>query len=140
MSWDNTLTSEQIRLGLIETARTMAMEAIEENMPAWSDAAASDPGFAAWFWEEIFNQADDWRIPLPQSARPVSARPRTRKPISDRVRLFVYERDGYACVHCGAHRYLTLDHIQPHSLGGSDEIDNLQTLCRICNCRKGARA
>ena len=62
-----------------------------------------------------------------------------RKPIPFRVRLFVYERDGYRCVQCGGIEDLTIDHIYPWILGGADTADNLQTLCRSCNCRKGAR-
>ena len=31
------------------------------------------------------------------------------------------------------------DAIHPYSLGGEDTFDNLQTLCRPCNSRKGAR-
>jgi len=32
---------------------------------------------------------------------------------------------------------LTKDHILPVSLGGSDELDNLQTMCDKCNSKKG---
>ena len=32
---------------------------------------------------------------------------------------------------------LTKDHIMPKSKGGSDELDNLQTLCGPCNFKKG---
>lgn len=63
----------------------------------------------------------------------------TRPKIPEAIRLFVYERDGWACLHCGATANLSLDHIYPWSLGGPDEIDNLQTLCRSCNSKKGAR-
>lgn len=35
--------------------------------------------------------------------------------------------------------HLSLDHIHPYSLGGEDTLGNLQTLCRPCNSRKGAR-
>jgi len=62
-----------------------------------------------------------------------------RKPIPPRIRLFVYERDGYRCVRCGSVENLTIDHIHPWILGGADTADNLQALCRSCNCRKGAR-
>jgi len=65
--------------------------------------------------------------------------PEQRLHISPATRRAVYERDGYRCRLCGRSRDLTLDNICPWSLGGSDEISNLQTLCRPCNCRKGAR-
>lgn len=62
-----------------------------------------------------------------------------RKSIPARVRQFIYQRDGFACLECGTSDDLTLDHIWPWSKGGADEIDNLRTLCRSCNSRKGAR-
>lgn len=62
-----------------------------------------------------------------------------RQAIPKAVRAFVYERDGYTCVLCGSTEDLTLDHIFPYSLGGLDEPNNLRTLCRSCNSRKGAR-
>ena len=33
---------------------------------------------------------------------------------------------------------MTKDHIVPKSLGGSDLMDNYQTMCSICNTKKGA--
>lgn len=54
-----------------------------------------------------------------------------------RKRAIVFERDEHTCRHCGASEHLTVDHVYPKSLGGSDELDNLQTLCRSCNSRKG---
>lgn len=67
------------------------------------------------------------------------AAPRRRKHIPLEVRLAVYERDGWACLQCSATEPLSLDHIWPWSLGGSDRAENLQTLCLPCNMRKGAR-
>ncbi len=32
---------------------------------------------------------------------------------------------------------LEIDHVQPHSKSGTDDIDNLQTLCILCNRGKG---
>lgn len=71
--------------------------------------------------------------------RDPSYTPRSRRHISDAIRHAVYARDGHACLHCGATSRLSLDHIYPYSLGGEDTLDNLQTLCRPCNSRKGAR-
>lgn len=59
--------------------------------------------------------------------------------IPNRLRMAVYERDGFACVECASEDDLTLDHIHPWSKGGEDTYENLRTLCRPCNSRKGAR-
>ena len=52
----------------------------------------------------------------------------------------VFKRDGYKCVECGASRddgaTLHVDHKIPVSKGGTDELDNLQTLCQDCNLNK----
>lgn len=55
------------------------------------------------------------------------------------VREQVYERDGRKCVNCGSPEELTLDHIVPKSKGGPRIFENLQTMCRTCNQRKGNR-
>ena len=65
--------------------------------------------------------------------------PVTRAYIPDRLRQAVYNRDGRRCLRCGTTNDLSLDHIHPWSLGGRDTFENLQTLCRRCNSRKGAR-
>lgn len=57
-----------------------------------------------------------------------------------RLRPIVFRRDGYRCLECGRTDDLSVDHIAPLSLGGSNDLSNLQTLCRPCNSRKGARA
>jgi 5-methylcytosine-specific restriction endonuclease McrA len=62
-----------------------------------------------------------------------------RARIPDRLRIAVYERDGHQCVECDSTEDLSLDHIWPWSKGGQDSYENLRTLCRPCNSRKGAR-
>lgn len=82
---------------------------------------------------------------------------------SDRYKVFFTK--GYKCVKCGLEgsffalekstpedgRYhlnlyakkdgeeilMTKDHIIPRSRGGKNSIDNYQTMCTICNCKKG---
>jgi hypothetical protein len=71
--------------------------------------------------------------------RPCYMPRRRRHAIPLDVRRAVLERDGHACVYCGATDKLCMDHIYPWSRGGSDEPDNLQTLCRSCNGTKGAK-
>lgn len=68
------------------------------------------------------------------------ALPSDRLPISDRLRRQVYERDGWACVRCGRTTDLTVDHKWPHSKGGTNALENLQTLCGTCNQTKSDAA
>jgi 5-methylcytosine-specific restriction endonuclease McrA len=63
---------------------------------------------------------------------------RQRTGISDALRRFIHERDGYRCLRCGSPDDLTLDHIHPWVLGGANSAENLQTLCRTCNSSKNA--
>jgi len=62
-----------------------------------------------------------------------------RKRLPRAVRQEVFERDGKVCAHCGATEALTIDHIFPFSLGGSDHPANLQVLCQPCNSIKGVK-
>lgn len=62
-----------------------------------------------------------------------------KQPISLKVRRAVYARDGNTCRICGTIENLSVDHIHPERHGGTLDMDNLQTLCRPCNSRKGSR-
>ncbi|MET4106047.1 HNH endonuclease [Hymenobacter sp. UYP22] len=63
--------------------------------------------------------------------------------ISQHKRLAIYLRDGLACTYCGASveegTKLTLDHLTPYSLGGSNKETNLVTCCLSCNSARGNR-
>lgn len=63
-----------------------------------------------------------------------------RVPVPFEVRAAVWARDGGACVYCTATNDLTVDHVIPRVLGGSNDPENLVTACRPCNSRKGAKA
>lgn len=54
-------------------------------------------------------------------------------------RIAVFKRDKNICQCCGQTEELTIDHIVPKSVGGSNKAVNLQTLCRICNTLKGTK-
>lgn len=72
---------------------------------------------------------------------PVYPRYRGKKKhkISANLRLKVYARDGYKCLHCGGNDDLTCDHVIPESRNGPTTLENLQTLCRKCNNAKGVK-
>jgi hypothetical protein len=76
-------------------------------------------------------------------------------------RIKIFKKIGYTCVSCGRsackmRKYkdqrqdrifwsitssddieITIDHITPKLLGGKDNIENLQPMCRLCNWEKG---
>ena len=62
-----------------------------------------------------------------------------RNPLPHNIRHEVFKKDNYRCVECSTTKdknTLHIDHIIPISRGGSDELDNLQTLCETCNLSK----
>jgi 5-methylcytosine-specific restriction endonuclease McrA len=68
-----------------------------------------------------------------------------RKSISLKDRWLILKQGNYKCAKCGAspsrdHSVeLEIDHIYPVSKGGSNSIENLQVLCRLCNQGKKDR-
>tara|TARA_Y100001973_G_C5129214_1_gene296801 strand:+ start:184 stop:930 length:747 start_codon:yes stop_codon:yes gene_type:complete len=65
-----------------------------------------------------------------------------RKTISKKVRFEVFKRDSFTCQYCGAKSpdvILHVDHINPVSKGGDNEIINLVTSCEACNSGKSDR-
>jgi len=47
--------------------------------------------------------------------------------------LALVEASGGRCLRCGGAEDLTVDHIVPLALGGSNLISNIQPLCATCN-------
>lgn len=70
---------------------------------------------------------EDGRYPVVRTA------PDGGRRLTESRRFLVLRRDRYRCVFCGRGGRLEVDHIVPWSAGGSDEMDNLRTLCRDCN-------
>lgn len=56
--------------------------------------------------------------------------------ISKKIRFEVFKRDGFQCAYCGKtppQVTLEVDHVDPKSKGGKDDINNLITACFDCN-------
>lgn len=63
--------------------------------------------------------------------------------VSRRTRFEVFRRDNFTCRYCGASApevTVTVDHVTPVTLGGSDEPNNLVTACHDCNAGKSSIA
>lgn len=52
------------------------------------------------------------------------------------VKERIFFRDDHRCVKCRSDKNLTIDHIISIYRGGTDDDDNLQTLCNCCNAGK----
>lgn len=48
-------------------------------------------------------------------------------------------REVGACQDCGATTDLTVDHLLPGTLGGTDDRRNLRVRCRVCHARFGRK-
>ncbi|NKW26816.1 hypothetical protein GS942_16795 [Rhodococcus hoagii] len=61
--------------------------------------------------------------------------------VSKRLRYEILRRDNHACRYCGGAApdvKLTVDHVVPTTLGGSDQPSNLVAACADCNSGKSA--
>lgn len=61
--------------------------------------------------------------------------------VSKRTRYEILKRDGHACRYCGGAApdvRLTVDHVTPTALGGSDDPSNLVAACGDCNAGKSS--
>lgn len=63
-----------------------------------------------------------------------------RQPIKPSVRFQILKRNDYRCQLCGTTANdgtkLEIDHIVPVAKGGTNDLSNLQVLCRDCNSGK----
>jgi hypothetical protein len=112
---------------------TTALGIIREDLKwywHWGD------GRGGWLIYKIMQLAEQEGF-LPVSQSPISAG--GKRPIPRSLRKLVFERDAYRCRHCDGYVDLCCDHVIPESKGGPTTLDNLQTLCRSCNSRKGAK-
>lgn len=59
-----------------------------------------------------------------------------RKVVRDRI----LNKCKHRCVQCGSIERLEVDHIIPLACGGLHSEENMQILCKSCNCSKGGRS
>ena len=97
-----------------------------------------------WMLSRCLKQVDPLekpkRILKPEKkSLPQRTRPRTlRRPISKTIRYQVWQKAKASCEfkdhinsrYCKSKTGLEIDHVQPLSLGGSDDLNNLRLLCR----------
>ena len=129
---DDISPGELTRYGLPYEAKKMQIRHAVEAMlglrgcyaGAWMLRHGGDPGL-----NPLPEPDGDIEVPVGNPRRAVSAN----------LRAQVYARDGLRCVVCGSTDRLTIDHIVPVSKGGTNDIDNLQSMCQPCNSSKGAR-
>lgn len=98
----------------------------------WDDFETWPGGDAEWDDPCVVrNHATAWEDHANSELRP-------RGGISGQLRYRVLLKSKHQCAHCGIAEGLQVDHIVPVARGGTNEIENLQMLCGLCNRRKGA--
>lgn len=120
----------------ILTANQNLNEEDRADLAIWEQRYAPSLGTSSWpRWKEFIPEC------LHVDFAAIAAEPKksSKVAIPSSLRWQVWERDNFTCLHCGSRANLSVDHIQPESKGGILELSNLQTLCKLCNSRKGAR-
>jgi len=131
--------------------------AVDKRFRVTSDGRPKVPGSRydrKYFWAEAGSRSDtrtprqtqksglrktDARLPIAPPSAPAVVRDRQLASDlpsywSDLSQLAM-ERDNHRCGNCGSEVDLLVHHIIPLSLGGSNELGNLRTLCRSCHAR-----
>jgi len=97
-----------------------------------------------WLWREgdgyggaVKQTLDDafriWKFDQPNKEPSNRAK---RKPLRSSEIIAAMAKSDGKCVACKTTEDLQVDHIMPVSRGGTNDIDNLQMLCRDCNASK----
>jgi len=90
---------------------------------------------------EYVNNNDALIEMVPESTRIISGH-KTKRGINWRLRFVVMKQDNFKCAICGRSPatdpsiILHVDHIKAWANGGETVLENLQTLCSVCNIGK----
>lgn len=79
---------------------------------------------------------------LTQSTKLTSIARMSRRAVRPTTRFEVFKRDKFTCQYCGKKSpdvVLEIEHVEPVSKGGDNDLMNLVTACEACNDGKGAR-
>ncbi len=86
--------------------------------------------------ERLLAANDAPAVPRAPRAPSVVVTPAAPREPDDAIKRAVRARDGQRCLCCSSTRRLQTDHIIPSYLGGPNTLENLQTLCALCNSNK----
>ncbi len=76
----------------------------------------------------------------PRKPHSSASRPELNGARWQKTRAAVRRRDRNMCVSCGATERLSVHHLTPARRGGSDDMENLVTVCARCYARLEAQA
>ena len=157
-SVDNRDEEEDIEVSLVQEesspapdpqvtpSEELSRESPEDRMPGsdihrprnWTSYVAT-----AWAWVVIVALLiADWLIWVMLKTRSNERRIRPTKRVTwpRGLKQELMKRKDNTCVYCGYRRIartLDIDHMVPAVRGGSNDVSNLQVICRPCNQRKG---
>jgi len=85
-----------------------------------------------------------WRSKNPDKVAVIKERRRARESgaagdFTAEAWIQLKQRARYQCLCCRKKKKLTIDHVVPLSKGGTNDISNIQPLCRSCNSKKRTR-
>jgi hypothetical protein len=93
--------------------------------------------------EAFVNYMDGEEVDIaPREYNNISTRHNTKRDINWRLRYLVMRKDNFRCKNCGrspatdSDIILHVDHIKAWANGGETVLENLQTLCAVCNIGK----
>jgi hypothetical protein len=94
-------------------------------------------------------QAPQYLAPLFEKTQPMNMNSikrlhkptkKSKRSVSETKKKYVASLQNWRCKHCQNQlsAWFEVDHVQGLEFGGSNDVDNLQALCRECHAKKGS--